>query len=202
MSYTIGIDEVGRGPIAGPVVVCACAVREGTDVLSLFPDGKLRDSKKLSEKKRESIVEKIQPLIEASSIVVGIGEVDASQIDERGISQAIKDAISQALNNLHTRGVRDDSFIYLDGSLYANKRYTQETIIKGDEKKVEIALASIIAKVHRDTYMKKIAELYNNYGFETHVGYGTQLHYKAIETFGLTPLHRKSFLKNIIKYSL
>ena len=199
MTYTIGIDEVGRGPIAGPVVVCACAVREGTDVLSLFPDGKLRDSKKLSEKKRESIVEKIQPLIEASSIVVGIGEVDASQIDERGISQAIKDAISQALDNLHTHGVSDDSFIYLDGSLYANKRYTQETIIKGDEKKVEIALASIIAKVYRDTYMKKVSAIYNKYGFEAHVGYGTPLHYKALATYGLTPLHRKSFLTKVTK---
>ena len=107
MTYTIGIDEVGRGPIAGPVVVCACAIREGTEVLSLFPDGKLRDSKKLSEKKRESIVEKIQPLIEASSIVVGIGEVDASQIDDIGISQAIKDAnLTSTRQSSYTRGER------------------------------------------------------------------------------------------------
>ncbi len=196
--YIIGIDEVGRGPIAGPLVVCACALVVGTDVLSLFPKGQLRDSKKLSEKVRISIVEKLQPFVESTHIVFGIGEVSAEQIDERGLSNVIKNALAMSLQNVHAQQVPKDSFIYLDGSLHADVLYKQETIIKGDEKIQEIALASIIAKVYRDTLMKKVADVYPGYGFETHVGYGTKAHYEAIEKNGLTPLHRKSFLKKIL----
>ncbi len=194
MSYIIGIDEVGRGPIAGPVVVCACALKSGVDVLLLFPKGELRDSKKLSEKVRLSIVEKVQSLVASSDLVFGIGEVHASQIDEDGLSKAIKNALVSALKKVHDKGVPHDSFIFLDGSLHADEKYKQETIIKGDEKIPEIALASIIAKVYRDTLMKKVADAYPEYGFESHVGYGTKLHYDAIKEHGVTPLHRKSFL--------
>lgn len=195
--YTIGIDEVGRGPIAGPLVVCACAVKVGTDILSLFPKGQLKDSKKLSEKVRIAIVEKITPLVETSDIVFGIGEMSAEQIDTLGLSLAIKEAVLRALHSVHTSGVKKDTFIFLDGSLHAHESYAQETIIKGDEKIGEIALASIIAKVYRDTFMKKVADAYPKYGFAAHVGYGTKAHYEALLAHGLTPLHRRSFLKNL-----
>lgn len=197
-SYIIGIDEVGRGPIAGPLVVCACAIRTGVDVVNLFPKGKLRDSKKLSEKIRLSIVQNIQPLVDTQEIIFGIGEVDAARIDDIGLSSSIKEALLQALHRIHASGIPQESFIFLDGSLHVDEKYQQETIIKGDEKIPEIALASIIAKVYRDTLMKKVSDAYPEYGFATHVGYGTKAHYDAIKNNGLTPLHRRSFLKNIL----
>ena len=199
--YIIGIDEVGRGPIAGPLVVCACAIKSGVEILSLFPKEQLRDSKKLSEKARLSIMEQIPPYVKASEICFGIGELSAEQIDEMGLSIAIKEATSRALANVHAQGVPKNTFIFLDGSLKAETSYEQETIIRGDEKVVEIALASIIAKVYRDTLMKKVADAYPAYGFEKHVGYGTKAHYDAIAKHGITPLHRKSFLKNVLKNS-
>lgn len=198
MRYIIGIDEVGRGPIAGPLVVCACAVQEGIDILEFFPKKKLRDSKQLSETARIIITQKLLSCIEASKIVFGIGEMSAEQIDKIGLSPAIKLATEQALAQVHAQDVPKDSFIFLDGSLQVDEMYNQETIIKGDEKIGEIALASIIAKTHRDTYMKKIAGAYPLYGFNNHVGYGTQAHYDAIKQHGLTPLHRKSFLKKLV----
>lgn len=198
MKYIIGIDEVGRGPIAGPVTVCACAIRVGAEVLSLFPKNELKDSKKLSEKVRLSIVEKLIPFIERRDIIFGVGEVDALGIDTDGISSAIKQAMTSALEHVHAQEVPKDSFVFLDGSLKLEEHYEQETVIKGDEKIQEIALASIIAKVHRDTFMKKIAEAYPGYGFESHVGYGTKAHYDALQKSGLTPLHRKSFLTKVI----
>lgn len=196
--YTIGIDEVGRGPIAGPLVVCACAVKKGTEVLSLFPKGILRDSKKLTEKVRIAIVEQLQSLTDSQEIFFGIGEVSAERLDEIGLSNAIKEALTSALHKLHTQGIPKSTFIFLDGSLKADESYQQETVIKGDEKIQEIALASIIAKVYRDTLMKKVADAYPLYGFENHVGYGTKMHYDAIREHGLTPLHRRSFLKKEI----
>lgn len=200
-TYVIGIDEVGRGPIAGPVVVCACAVEIGLSLLHLFPDEQLKDSKKLTEKKRISIVEKLQPYVETSQVVVGIGEVSAEDIDQEGISTAITNATEQALKKLEKQGISKSSFVFLDGSLKADASYTQETVIKGDEKIIEIALASIVAKVYRDTYMKKIADAYPDYGFEKHMGYGTAFHYEAITIHGMTSLHRTSFLKRVLNKS-
>ena len=197
--YTIGIDEVGRGPIAGPLVVCACALQSGIDVLALFPHQKLRDSKKLTEAMRINIVEKLAEYVENKTVILGLGEVTAERLDLIGLTASIKEALEMALRNVHERGVPKDSFIILDGSLKAPEIYSQETIIKGDEKIPEIALASIVAKVHRDTYMKKVADAYPLYGFDSHVGYGTKAHYEAITENGLTPLHRRSFLKNFHK---
>ena len=195
--YTIGIDEVGRGPLAGPLVVCACAVRSGADVISLFPKGMLRDSKKLSEKVRITIVEQVERYVDAGDVIFGIGEMSAEQIDTLGLSPAIREATARALAKVHDKGVARDSFIFLDGSLKADSSFPQETIIKGDEKIPEIALASIIAKVYRDTLMRKVSDAYPEYGFASHVGYGTKAHYDAIEKHGLTPLHRRSFLKKV-----
>lgn len=197
--YTIGIDEVGRGPIAGPLVVCACAVKSGTDVLSLFPKGELRDSKKLTEKARERIVEALPPLVESKEVLFGIGEVSAERLDAIGLTPAIKEAMEIALKRVHAQEVSKDSFIFLDGSLHVDEKYEQETIIKGDEKIPEIALASIIAKTYRDAFMKKISDAYEGYGFDKHVGYGTKAHYEAIQEHGLTPLHRRSFLKKMLE---
>ncbi len=199
MSYVIGIDEVGRGPVAGPVVVCACAIRKGVNVISFFPKQQLRDSKKLSEKNRKAILEKIQHLVTNGDIFFGIGEVSSSRIDEIGISPSIKEAILQALESLHREGVSKDTFVFLDGSLKAPDIYQQETIIKGDEKIPEIALASIYAKEYRDTLMKEYAKQFPFYLFERHVGYGTQAHYEAIKQYGFTEIHRKSFLKSVQK---
>ena len=198
MSYVIGIDEVGRGPVAGPLVICACACMEGVDFLSLFPKHELRDSKKLSEKHRDSIREGLEKFHQEKSIRWGIGEVSASRIDEIGLSASIKEAMSLALLSLAKDGIGAESKVLLDGSLYAPENYVyQETHIKGDEKFVEISLASIIAKVYRDTCMKKVGQKYPLYGFENHVGYGTKMHYEALTLYGMTPQHRKSFLKKM-----
>lgn len=197
MTYCIGIDEVGRGPVAGPVVVCACAIKQGVDIISFFPKEKLQDSKKLSEKNRREILEKIESSIASGDIFFGVGEVSAGRIDEIGISPSIKEALAQALASLHIQGIPLDTFVFLDGSLHAPITYQQETIIKGDEKIPEIALASIYAKEYRDTLMRDVAEKYPEYGFEKHVGYGTQAHYEAIKKSGFTELHRKSFLTRL-----
>jgi ribonuclease HII len=209
MSYRIGVDEVGRGPVAGPVVVCACAVvidlRQGcefanSEVLSLFPKGILKDSKKLSEKNREKIREGLDALHHEKKVLWGIGEVSARRIDEIGIAPSIKEAMNNALMQLEEQGIPVTTEVVLDGSLYAPARYiNQETHIKGDEKFVEISLASIIAKVYRDTLMKKVGEDFPLYGFENHVGYGTKAHYDAIQVHGMITHHRKTFLKNIGK---
>lgn len=205
MNYIIGIDEVGRGPIAGPVVVVACAVainlrqgRESADsnLLKLFPKSELRDSKKLSEKNREKIRKELDNLYIEKKVLWGIGEVSASRIDEIGIAPSIKEAMNSALIQLEENGITSETKVVLDGSLYAPERYVnQETHIKGDEKFVEISLASIIAKVYRDNLMKEVAKEFPDYGFENHVGYGTKAHYDAIKNRGMTPHHRRSFLR-------
>jgi ribonuclease HII len=198
MKYRIGIDEVGRGPIAGPVVVCACAVLQDTDVLSLYPKSVLRDSKKLSEKAREKIKNEIEVKNQSREILWGIGEISASRIDEVGIVPAIKDALNEALTQLEKSGVDITTEVVLDGGLTAPERYLhQEMYIKGDEKFVEISLASIIAKVYRDNLMKGLAREFPEYGFENHVGYGTKAHYEAITRNGMTIHHRRSFLKKL-----
>ncbi len=197
--YIIGIDEVGRGPIAGPVVVCACAKREGVSFVSLYPKGELRDSKKLSEKQRASIVEKIKPSIATQDLVFGIGESSAEYVDANGIVPAINEAMRQALESLHDQGIPRDTYIILDGALRAPSSYSQETVIKGDEKVEEISLASIYAKEYRDGLMREYASIYPGYGFDSHVGYGTAKHYEAIKALGLSNIHRRTFLKNLSK---
>jgi len=199
MDYHIGIDEVGRGPIAGPLVICACALLTTYDVLPLFPKGILQDSKKLSEKSRNLIRERLGSLLENKTVIYGIGEVSSARIDELGLSVAIREALHSALENVYLQGISLDSKVYLDGGLKVeNEMVDQETIIKGDEKIPCIALASIIAKVHRDAFMKEVAKELPLYDFENHVGYGTKAHYEAITKYGVTNYHRKSFLKNII----
>lgn len=193
--YVIGIDEVGRGPIAGPLVVCAAAVKEGVDILQYFPGQILKDSKKLTKNSRMKILKSIESLEKSKMICFGLGEIPASRIDQIGLTDSISEALETALDGLHTFGVPKDTFVYLDGSLKAPESYSQKVVIKGDEKIPEIAIASIYAKEYRDAKMEAESATYPLYLFEKHVGYGTKKHYEAIKAHGITVLHRKSFLK-------
>ncbi len=186
MKYTIGIDEVGRGPIAGPVTVCACMI--SAEIAKKYKG--IKDSKKLSESQREKIFTEIQGLVEYK-----VTSISAKEIDTKGISFCIKKALAKSISIFPT-----DTLVLLDGGLKAPPEYKdQKTIIKGDEKEVCIALASIIAKVTRDRYMCKMAKKHPEYGFEDHKGYGTRAHYVAIDKIGMSPLHRLSFLQKTAK---
>lgn len=204
LTWTIGIDEVGRGPLAGPVCVCALAhehkpapLKSKVESLKLKEKLPLRDSKKLTKKQREKWVEIINKWCEEGICKYAISMVAPSAIDRLGISRAIENAVSESLYRLKTNNYR---LVLLDGGLKAPKEFiNQKTIIKGDEKEPVIALASIVAKVHRDTHMKNLAEKFPNYGFERNSGYGTMEHRQAISVFGPCEIHRKSYLRNILK---
>jgi ribonuclease HII len=184
--FTIGIDEVGRGPIAGPVTVCACMI--SSDIAKKYKG--IKDSKKLSEKKREEIFSIIK-----NEVQYQVTSISAKEIDKKGISFCIKKALATSISIFPT-----DTLVLLDGGLKAPLEFKhQKTIIKGDEKEVCIAFASIIAKVTRDRYMQKMAKKHPQYGFEGHKGYGTKAHYLAIEKSGKSSLHRLSFLQKTIK---
>ena len=196
MQATIGIDEVGRGPIAGPVAVGAFLIidPELHLLLDSFPVP-LRDSKQLSRAQREAWYKHIEILQEEGKCDFFVSMVSASDIDSYGISKAIKQALSDALDTLECP---EDSLILLDGSFHAPASFkNQVTIIKGDEKETAISLASIVAKVTRDRHMTKLAERYPQYNFQQNSGYGTEEHYIAIKKHGLTPIHRKTFLKHL-----
>ena len=197
----IGIDEVGRGPIAGPVCVAAFVYFRNAfkdrpwESKKDGPFLKLRDSKKLSKKQREEWFEIIKKWKKEKLVDYSYHMISAKQIDKIGISKAIKICVDKCLEKL---GAGVDYEILLDGSLYAPQKYkNQKTIIKGDEKISVISLASIVAKVTRDSYMQKMSKKFPNYGFENHVGYGTLAHYSAIKKYGITEIHRKSYLKNV-----
>jgi len=193
MRFIVGIDEVGRGPIAGPVTIGVCVVPNDFDFSSFKG---IRDSKKLSEKKRNEWSGKIHELKNAGLLSFAIASISAAEIDAKGISYCLRQAIQTGLTELGVKPTEVE--IRLDGALKAPKEFlNQKTIIRGDEKEPIISAASIIAKVHRDNFMANFRQIYPLYGFEKHKGYGTRLHFKAIKTYGLTPIHRKTFLKNI-----
>lgn len=179
-----GIDEAGRGPLAGPVVVAAVIMPKDS-----FIEG-VNDSKKVSEKKREALYEQITN----EAIVWGVGIIDQKEIDEINILNATKKGLTTAIKELK---VKPDRIIVdaLDKIDTLGIPYTP--IIKGDAKCYSIAAASIIAKVTRDRIMRQWDEIYPMYGFEKHKGYGTAMHMQAIREYGLCPLHRRSFTKNI-----
>jgi ribonuclease HII len=190
MAFLLGVDEAGRGPLAGPVAVAVVALDPGFDILAAFPG--LNDSKKLSPKKREALYELL--LIEGRKGTVRAKVCFASEktIDRRGIAAAVRAALSRGVETLSPdpKGVK----IFLDGSLRAPKEYEQETIIGGDAFVPAIMLASVAAKVVRDRLMLRLAKEYPQYGFEAHKGYGTKAHYEAIAIHGLSPIHRRSFI--------
>lgn len=156
----------------------------------------LRDSKKLNARTRELWYAKILQWQKEGKLDVVVTSISANEIDSKGLAPAIKKALLTSIKKVKLDP--KDCTVLLDGGLHAPLEYTDQTaIIKGDEKHAVIALASIYAKVTRDSYMHKQAKLYPEYGFDKHVGYGTSAHYKAIKKNGLTPLHRRSFLKKL-----
>ncbi len=180
-----GIDEAGRGPLAGPVVVAAVIMPRNSMIEGV------NDSKKVSEKKREILYEQI--LQEAISY--GVGIIDQKEIDNINILNATKKGLTIAVQSLTVRPDR----IIVDALEHIDTCHIPYTsIIKGDAKCYSIAAASIIAKVTRDRIMRQWDEIYPQYGFAKHKGYGTKAHIEAIKEYGLTPIHRLSFVKNII----
>ncbi|MEI6528703.1 MAG: ribonuclease HII [bacterium] len=201
IKYIIGIDEVGRGPLAGPVAVCALALRRGTQGRTFFPIqgstlGTFRDSKKLSHGQRLKWLEKINEEKKKGNISYKVSFESNKIIDKKGLSFSIKDALKKALQDLDIKP--QHCLVLLDGGLKAPMEYSnQKTIIKGDEKELVIALASIAAKVARDSLMIKLARKYPGYGLEIHKGYGTKAHFQAIKKYGISAIHRQCFLKNL-----
>jgi ribonuclease HII len=192
--YIIGIDEAGRGPLAGPVAVGAFCVSADFFAFKKFSAG-VKDSKQLTEKKREEWFAKMlrQKKLGNFSFAVSFGS--AEMIDKRGITFAVSRALVSSLEKLACPP--EQTFVLLDGGLRAPEEYVfQETIIKGDEKEPVISLASIAAKVLRDRKMRALAKRYPQYGFEKHKGYGTAAHYEAIVKYGVSDVHRKSFLRS------
>ncbi len=192
--YVVGIDEVGRGPLAGPVSVCAFRMKISEYAYISFHTH-IRDSKKLSEKERNKRLKELQERKKEGKCDFAVVSQSAKIIDTKGITYAIREALKQALQKV---GAQTSDSILLDGGLRAEAKFTnQKTIIKGDEKELSIACASIVAKVTRDAYMRRMAKLHPDYGFERHVGYGTVLHRERIQIYGFILLHRRTFCKNI-----
>ena len=191
----VGIDEVGRGPIAGPVAVGAFTFLT-SHAPKLFKG--VKESKQLTEQKREKWFSIIEQAREDGHVNYHVTFQSEKVIDSKGLSFAITRALSTSLAALQVG--THEALVLLDGGLKAPKEYVnQKTIIKGDEKKKVIALASICAKVLRDRKMNKLGKKHSEYGFETHKGYGTRGHYFAIEKHGLLGVHRRSFLKNFME---
>lgn len=186
--YLIGVDEAGRGPLAGPVAVGVVAVPLGFDILREFPG--VKDSKLLSGQKRELIFDMAQRRIKAGDLRAQVRLSGSAYIDRFGITRAVRKALWSGVRSL---GEPESAVVLLDGLLRAPKQYTQRTIIKGDLRVPVIALASILAKVTRDRIMEELSAEYPEYGFEQHKGYGTESHRRAIKRWGLTDIHRRSF---------
>ncbi len=179
-SFIAGIDEVGRGCLAGAVVAAACIL----DLSKPLPKG-LNDSKKLSAKKREQIAEELR----ANALAFSIGQVEADEIDRINILEATKKAMRLAIENLQPQA----DFLLIDALQLKDVSLPQKAIIKGDATSASIAAASIIAKVYRDNLMAEFDKIYPVYGFARHAGYGTKAHFEALKIHGACPLHRKSF---------
>lgn len=181
LSHIAGVDEVGRGCLAGPVVAAAVILKEKIDIPLL------RDSKKLSKKQRDKAVIGIKQ----QSRAIGLGWVSATEVDKQGLSWAVKESGLRALRELSLQ----PEFVILDGNQNSLKdtEYESDAYIGADATEACVAAASIIAKCARDNYMELAAKAHPGYGFERHVGYGTAAHKIALSELGITPLHRQSF---------
>ncbi len=183
--YICGIDEVGRGPLAGPVYAAAVILPKDSHILYI------NDSKKLSEKKREELYTEIME----TAISVGIGYSSHERIDEINILQATYEAMTMAVSNLTV----EPQLLLIDAvHIPQLEKYPQESIIKGDAKSMSIAAASIVAKVTRDHLMEDLDKQYPGYDFASNKGYGSQAHIAAIKKIGPSPIHRRSFIKNFV----
>ena len=184
----IGVDEAGRGPLAGPVVAAAVVINKYSQYLE-----EVNDSKKLTEAKREKIYENI---LNDEDIIFGVGIVNSDIIDEINILQATYMAMRKAIDDIVIIN-KEDYLILVDGNREIKDcNYMQETVVKGDAKSLSIATASIIAKVTRDRIMKEFDNTIPGYNFSKHKGYGTKEHYKLLRENGISNIHRKTFLKN------
>lgn len=176
-----GVDEAGRGPLAGPVCAAAVILPKHLDIPGLT------DSKKLTDKKRRELF----PLIQEQAVAYGIGLASQEEIDEINILQATFLAMERALAQLQVR----PDLALIDGNREREFGLPVQTVVKGDSLSANIAAASVLAKVTRDDLMIELAQQYPQYGFEIHKGYGTKAHYEALRQYGASPIHRKSFLK-------
>ncbi len=186
----IGIDEAGRGPLAGPVAIGAIATKIKNQKSKIKNLECIKDSKKLSAQQREKWEKILKKNFECHCVFIS-----HKMIDKIGIQKAVLLGVEKVLEKFS----RKPDLVLLDGSLKAPKIYKQKTIIKGDEKIPLISAASIIAKIMRDKKMMRFHKKFPKYNFDRHKGYGTKLHYRRIKKHGISKIHRKSFLKNILK---
>lgn len=182
--YIAGVDEAGRGPLAGPVYAAAVILPDGAELTGI------NDSKKLTPKKREELFEKITEI----AISYAIFSVDEKEIDEINILNATHKAMNGAVNSLNQK----PDYVIIDGNSIKGMEIAHETVVKGDAKSISIAAASILAKVSRDRYIDEMGKVYPEYGFENHKGYGTKAHTDAILKYGVCPIHRRTFLKKLL----
>lgn len=182
--YIAGVDEAGRGPLAGPVYAAAVILPNGAELSGI------NDSKKLTPKKREELFEKITEI----AVCYAIFSVDEKEIDEINILNATHKAMNGAVKSLSTK----PDYVIIDGNSIKGMEIEHDTVVKGDAKSISIAAASILAKVARDRYIDKMGEVYPEYGFENHKGYGTKAHTDAILKYGVCPIHRRTFLKKLL----
>ena len=187
LTLIAGVDEAGRGPLAGPVLAGAVILKRGDFIKGI------NDSKKLSEKRREELYDEITK----RAVAYGVGVVDHKEIDSINILEATKMAMKNALDELML-AVRPE-YVLIDAVTLDNIDLRHAAIVRGDEKSVSIAAASILAKVTRDRMMIAADEIYPEYGFARHKGYGTKEHIEAIKRYGPSPIHRITFIKKFLK---
>lgn len=192
-TYIAGVDEVGRGPLAGPVVTAAVVLPQDFSIPGID------DSKKLTEKKREALF----PVIMEHALAYGIGMADHKLIDEINILEATKVAMAEAVEKanamLQEKYGQEIQHVLFDAMKLDTVTLPQSSVIKGDAKSLSIAAASVLAKVTRDRMMVELAEVYPHYAFEKNKGYGTKAHYEGLEKVGPCKIHRMTFLKNFLK---
>lgn len=182
--YVVGLDEAGRGPLAGPVVAGAVVITKANQVVDT-----VRDSKKMTKKQRDTAYD----LIREKSTAYGIGIVSEKEIDKLGIKNAVLLAMTKAVKEVEQKLGVSVEYIISDGGIYLLDGYEMESIDKGDLNHYSIAAASVLAKVCRDRMMLEYSKLYPVYEFDCHVGYGTKKHLEAIQKYGICDIHRRSF---------
>lgn len=206
--FTIGVDEMGRGPLAGPLYICACGTHDIKNLPKAKKNFPIRDSKKLTERQREDWWKILNTKKKNGELYLEYSAISEKIIDSRGISYATKLGATKSVEKvlIKARVSSGKIKIQLDGNLFVNSEQLQKkfprcklfitTTIKGDEKIKIISFASIYGKVMRDRYMTMLDNVYPQYGFKRHKGYGTKGHIEALKKHGISRIHRKSFLKN------